>query len=148
LRYRRPVLQRPLAKKAAKYGIHLRDFATLTPEEIQNWGRKRTLRISFCEFTQVALTLRMKEHRESETPKLTNSEGGPVNPVLWYELFEQVMHQLDKQNWTGVPATITVGVGFELLVNGKRPASITFRQRCAASPKWFHSHLWSNMPIR
>ena len=39
-------------EKAAKYGIHLRDFATLTPDEIQNWGRKRTLRIAFCEFTQ------------------------------------------------------------------------------------------------
>jgi hypothetical protein len=55
-------------EKAAKYGIHLRDFATLTPEEIQNWGRKRTLRISFCEFAQVVLTLRMKEPRDGKRP--------------------------------------------------------------------------------
>jgi hypothetical protein len=37
-------------EKAAKYGIHLRDFATLTPEEIQNWGPSAR-----CEFRSANL---------------------------------------------------------------------------------------------
>jgi hypothetical protein len=59
--------------KAASYGIHLRDFATLSREEIQNWGRRRTLRIAFCEFTQVVVTLRMNERPGGTPPQLTDS---------------------------------------------------------------------------
>lgn len=115
---------KPAREKAASYGIHLRDFATLSPQEIQNWGRKRTLAIAFCEFTQVAVIFRMKESLDGQTPKLTDSAGAPLSPPLWYKLFEQIMRRLEESKWTGVPATITIEVRAELLVNSKRPASI------------------------
>jgi Restriction endonuclease len=45
-------------EKANRHGIHLRDFETLSREEIQNWRRRRSLTLSFCEFTQVTVTIR------------------------------------------------------------------------------------------
>lgn len=66
----------------------------------------------------------MKEPRVGQTPNLTDSEGRPVNPLLWYMLFQQTMRQLEGQRWTGVPATIDIDIGANLLVNGKSPAAI------------------------
>jgi hypothetical protein len=111
-------------KKAASFGIHLRDFATLSSEEIQNWGRRRTLRVAFCEFTQVVVTLFMKEPPDGALPKVTDGNGNPISPSLWYMLFQQIMHLLDEQKWTGASATVNIDVGAELLVNGKHPKSI------------------------
>jgi hypothetical protein len=39
-------------------------------------------------------------------------------------LFQQIMHLLDEQKWTGASATVNIDVGAELLVNGKHPKSI------------------------
>jgi hypothetical protein len=111
-------------KKAESFGIHLRAFATLSPKEIKNWGRSRTLRISFCEFTQAVVSLRMKESSGGGNAQLTDIKGNPISPLLWYMLFQQMMRRLDEQKWTGVPATIDVAVGADLLVDGKRPMSI------------------------
>jgi hypothetical protein len=103
----------------------LRDFASLSSEEIQNWGRKRTLRLAFCEFTHVIVTIRVKESSGAAKPNLTDVEFQPVSPLLWRMLFQSIMHRLDEQKWTGVPATISSEVGANLLINGKPPASIT-----------------------
>jgi Restriction endonuclease len=110
--------------KAARHGIHLRDFASLSSEEIQNWGRKRTLRLAFCEFTHVIVTIRVKESSGAAKPNLTDVEFQPVSPLLWRMLFQSIMHRLDEQKWSGVPVTIDSEVGANLLINGKPPVSI------------------------
>lgn len=114
-------------EKASRYGIHLRDFATLSREEIQNWGRRRTLTLSFCEFTQVTVTIRASEPPKEGAPQLTDTEGKPPSPLVWRLLFQSFMQRLDQDGWTGVPATVKASVEANLLVNGARPASIAIR---------------------
>jgi hypothetical protein len=111
-------------EKANRYGIHLRDLATLSREEIQNWGRRRTLRVSFCEFSDVTVTIRASEPPRPGTPQLTDTDGQPVSPLLWRMLFQSITQRLDKDKWTGIPVTIDAQADAKLLVNGKPPSSI------------------------
>ena len=110
--------------KANVHGIHLRDFATLSRGEIQNWGRRRTMTLSFCEFTQVTLTIRASEPPQPGLPQLTGLDGKPPNSLIWRLLFQSIMQRLDQDKWTGVPVTINSSVEAKVLVNGKVPASI------------------------
>ena len=76
--------------KADAYGIHLRDFASLSREEIQSWGQKRSLRLNFREFTHVTLTLRVNDSPANEKPNLTDTNSQPVKPLLWRMLFQLI----------------------------------------------------------
>lgn len=111
-------------EKAAAHGIHLRDFASLSDEEIQNWGRKRTLTVSFVEFSQVTLTMNLGEPPQATRPILTGLDGQPVNPMMWRLLYQSIMHQLDRDKWSGVPITMDGEIKAKVLVNGKPPLSI------------------------
>jgi hypothetical protein len=115
--------------KANAHGIHLRDFATLSREEIQNWGRKRTLTLNFCEFTDVTLTVRASEPHGPGRPQLTDTEGKSPTPLTWRLLYQSVMQNLDDDKWTGVPATVNANIGASLLVNGKPPTSMSLHTR-------------------
>jgi hypothetical protein len=47
--------------KARSFGIILRDFSTLTEEEISAWGHLTHVSLTFYEFTEVALTFRFSQ---------------------------------------------------------------------------------------
>lgn len=53
--------------KPNAHGIHLRDFATLSREEIRNWGRTRTITLNFCEFTNVRSPRQRTANRKPAT---------------------------------------------------------------------------------
>jgi hypothetical protein len=110
--------------KAIAHGIHLRDFASLSDEEIQNWGRTRTLTLNFCEFNQVLLTVSLSEPPPPGRPRLTDVEGNAPSPVMWRLLYQSIMQKLDQDNWSGVSGRVDAAVKAKLLVNGKPPASI------------------------
>jgi Restriction endonuclease len=114
-------------EKAAAHGIHLRDLAALSREEIQNWGRTRTVTLNFCEFTQVRLTIRASEPPRLGPPQLTDFDGKPPSPLIWRLLYQSVMQRLDADGWTGVPATIEAPLEAKLLVNGSPPTLIGLR---------------------
>jgi hypothetical protein len=116
-------------EKANRHGIHLRDFATLSREEIQNWGRRRTFTLSFCEFTQVTITIRVIQAPKVGAPQLTDTEGKPLSSVVWRLLFQSIMHGLDQDGWTGAPVIIEVPVQAKVLVNGAHPASIVINAK-------------------
>jgi hypothetical protein len=111
-------------EKANRHGIHLRDFATLSREEVQNWGRRRTLTLKFCEFTQVTITIRVNQAPKRGAPQLTDAEGRPVSPVLWRLLFYSIMRDLHQNRWSGAPVSIELPILTKLLVNGATPASV------------------------
>jgi len=113
-------------EKANRHGIHLRDFATLSREEVQNWGRRRTLTLKFCEFTQVTITIRVNQAPKRGVPQLTDAEGKPLSPVAWCLLFHSIMRRLHQDRWSGAPVIIEVEAPIQtkLLVNGAAPASI------------------------
>ncbi len=53
---------RTAQEKAIRHGIILRDFASLSREEIQNWGKKWKLTVNYCEFSAVTCFLKMILH--------------------------------------------------------------------------------------
>jgi hypothetical protein len=107
----------------------LRDFATLSDREIQNWGRTRTLVVHFCEFREVVLTVRMDAPLPMALPKMTDINGNAVSPVTWLHVYQSIMRQFDQQKWSGVPARIDAEVYLNILVNGHPPAATSFRAR-------------------
>jgi hypothetical protein len=66
-------------EKANHFGIILRDFAGLSREEIQNWGKKWKLAVNFCEFTEVACLFVMDTPRPVMPPSITDLDGQPLN---------------------------------------------------------------------
>jgi hypothetical protein len=116
-------------EKANAYGIHLRDFATLSREEIQNWGRRRTLTLNFCEFLQVTLTVRASERPKPGRPQLTDAEGNSPSPLIWRLLYQSIMQRLDQDKWSGVAVTVNAAVEAKLLINGKAPACMSLGAR-------------------
>lgn len=114
-------------EKAGRHGIILRDVASLSPQEIQNWGRRWKLSVNFCEFSNVICTIKMHEALQSTDPKVTGIDGGPLNPLVWRLLFQDFMHRLDQDRWTGVPTTIQASCVMSLLVDGKPPLAVEMR---------------------
>jgi hypothetical protein len=45
--------------KAAQFGIILRDFNSLTEDEIRNWGKQRKVELIFFEFTNNTITFQL-----------------------------------------------------------------------------------------
>jgi hypothetical protein len=62
--------------------------------------------LSFCEFTQVMLTVRASEPPLPERPQLTDAEGNAPSPVLRRLLYRSIMQKLDQDKWSGVPVTM------------------------------------------
>ena len=115
--------------KAVAHGIHLRELAALSPEEIKNWGHTRTVTLNFCEFTQVKVVIRASQLTRPGLPQLTGPDGKPPSPLIWQLLYQSVMQGLHADGWNGVPNTIDVPVEAKLLVNGKPPNSIVFHAK-------------------
>lgn len=113
-------------EKAKNYGIILRDFAGLSREEVENWGRKWKLVVNYCEFANVRCALVVDGPRPSATPTLTLPDGKPFNPLTWRFLLQDIMHKLDADKWPGVPCTVDCQVAPRFLVNGQAPSSMTF----------------------
>lgn len=110
--------------KAESRGIHLRSLENLSPEEIQNWGRKRTVTLSFCECTQVLVTVSAGVPLGPDPPQLTNADGNSLDAGIWRGLLEALVRQLNDDQWTGAPDMVETIVGAPLLLNGNPPASV------------------------
>ena len=113
-------------EKASRYGIILRDFESLSREEVQSWGRKWKLTVSYCEFSDVKCHLRMNAPRPPAPPTVTGVDGRPVNPLMWRTLIQDIMRKLDQNKWSGLPCTVESEVFAPLLTDGKPPVSIAF----------------------
>jgi hypothetical protein len=88
----------------------------------KSWLR-RTLTLSFCEFTQVTITIRVNQAPKVGAPQLTDTEGKPLSSVVWRLLFQSIMHGLDQDRWTGAPAIIDGGPnsGFPRATKSRSP---------------------------
>jgi hypothetical protein len=114
-------------EKAKHHGIILRDFASLSREEIQNWGRKWKLAVNYCEFTNVSCLFVMDTPKPPTPPRVTDADGRPLNPLMWRLLFQTIMRKLDSDRWSGVPCTVEMQVGAKVLVDNRPPASINLK---------------------
>jgi hypothetical protein len=114
-------------QKANRYGIILRDIASLSPQEVQNWGRGWKLSVNFCEFSKVVCTIKIAETLQTFRPQITDTAGGQLDPIVWRLIFQDAMRRLDQDGWPGVPSTIRMSCAINLLVDGRPPLSIEVR---------------------
>jgi hypothetical protein len=113
--------------KAKHFGIHLRDFQTLSREEIREWGMRRTMAAHFCEFTKMKLMLTMAKPPTVARPLLTDGKGQPPSPLTRLMILQQIMSLLDKQKWDGRSIPIDAVINADLLLSGERPTQINLR---------------------
>ncbi len=92
--------------KAARFGVVLRDFDTLTADEVRDWGKKRKVRAIFYKFTDnvISVTLPLLLPRR---PTMSDPQGNSFN---WRPLFAQVMQQLDERKSIPYGATTAMPV--------------------------------------
>lgn len=109
--------------KAAQFGIILRDFSTLTQEEIRNWGRQRKVQLNFFEFTNNVMTFKLAS-APSLPISFTDRLGRPVN---WRGMFEPVMRKLeDDKQFSQVGAIAHCDLEFDapIFVSGSKATKI------------------------
>ena len=117
--------------KAAQFGIILRDFNTLTQEEIRNWGKHRKVRLIFYEFTDNVIIFRLPE--PPIPPIVIADHRG--NRVSWRGLFEHTMRELDKDPWLDLPeASVDGETEFDtpIFINGTRVTNATALSKISA----------------
>lgn len=115
-------------RKAERYGIVLRDFESLSIEELQNWGRQKKIHLSFLEFSDTVLDFTLPDFPTGEAT-FTDQEGNPITD--WQPLFRHVMKRLDEvKELRNHGATITIATDIHtpiLLVNGVRATKVELR---------------------
>ena len=117
--------------KANQFGIILRDFNSLTQDEIRNWGKQRKVQILFYEFTENLMTLQLPN---PPVPPISIADyrGRPVN---WRGIFEPVMRNLDddrRLRQIGAVAHCNVEFDAPIFINGVRALKTTLK--CDARP--------------
>jgi len=113
--------------KAERYGVILRDVASLSRQEIQNWGRRWKLTISYCEFSKVTCTVKVQTASPCATPTITGADGMPIKPLVWRLVLQEIMRHLDQGGWHGLLSTTVMSVTIPLLIDGKPPVAIEMK---------------------
>jgi len=105
--------------KAARHGIILRNLDELSTFEVQNWGRKRRLTLHFLEFTDVTAIFPATPGTYWEAPKVTNNDGGPIDPLFWRMRFQDAARHLADRKLHGQSANLSMSFAApHIRVNG------------------------------
>ena len=114
--------------KAAEFGIIVRDFNSLTQEEIRNWGKQRKVHLTFYEFTNSIITFRLQA--PPVPPIMTADYQG--NPVNWRGLFQPIMQRLDddaRLDLSGATGEVEMEFDAPIFINGERAAKTSLSCR-------------------
>lgn len=114
--------------KAQRLGVILRDFDSLSPEEIRTWGELSTLTLIFYEFRDVEVTITMPiPYRESDGLKITTPTGEPIppRPVLM-AVVEQLKVNWEQQSFLEFRLAMDAA---NQRINGIRPVTMEIRGR-------------------
>jgi hypothetical protein len=79
--------------KASHFGIILRDFQTLTAEEIRDWGKTRKVTLTFSEFTEINFEVQLPTRPRTPPQSMTDQDGKPLD---WRELFQRLSSEAEK----------------------------------------------------
>ena len=109
--------------KATHFGVILRDFHTLTQEEIRNWGKQLKVQLNFYEFTNNVMTFVLPE-QPTMPMRIADYRGDAVN---WRGMFETVMTRVHNDSQTnkvlgidGANAHCDMDFDAPIFVNGTR----------------------------
>jgi hypothetical protein len=83
--------------KAKRYGIILRDFKTLTEEEILQWGHKTRVWVSYHEFSNIDFSFLFRENARAVITgqKIFNYLSKREN---FFKILEPIVREIDKKN--------------------------------------------------
>jgi len=91
-------------KKAKRYEIILRNLNELSDEEINKWGRKSKVTLTFYGFLNIGIRLLFKNHSElnlKEVAEDLNSKSEFID-----SLFNTIKYELNKQKYFNYPCSI------------------------------------------
>lgn len=104
-------------KKAARFGVHLRDFQQLSDEEITNWGRQVALRLYYYQYSEAVVSLGFAEHSVPNIDPESLGQEFRSHPVL-QSVFNAAASQLDTLTLLARNDTRPVGVGVAIRPDG------------------------------
>jgi len=110
-------------RKAKAFGIILRDFSTLTEEEISSWGRGTRVWLAFYQFTQVRLVFRFEPPHLIGLSTDDIEEDIRASPSRLYGIFESVAAGVAAENPQGLPCKFATKIGNEDLQIAMRPVA-------------------------
>lgn len=118
-------------KKAESHGIILRDFQTLTEEEVKAWGYKTRVYVTYLQYQNVSLDFGLRpKYQHNFVPEIFKKEVISYKNLI-YLLFEEVAKEIDKNENTRLAKSGTVVVKFkyprEPIVAGFVIAEVIFR---------------------
>lgn len=101
--------------KAKSHGIILRDILTLTEEEITNWGRQTTIKITLFQYNNVCMTFVFPKIFASkvsvdDVEKYLIEHGSQFRGI-----FESIASWIDDNNKKYLPGTIIVSLSIKEL---------------------------------
>lgn len=104
-------------KKAARFGVHLRDFQQLSDDEMTNWGRQVALRLYYYQYSEAVVSLGFAEHSVANIDPESLGQEFRSHPVL-QSVFNAAASQLDTLTLLARNDTRTVGVGVAIRPDG------------------------------
>lgn len=118
-----------LAKtKAEKHGIILREINELTEDEVRNWGKCATTRISFFRFSKLSIAFLFPADAQSMITPDDVLKATHDNGIFMKSMLEQVCHKIDESK-PKYPISIKVELGLQkpLEVKGFKSERVAVR---------------------
>jgi hypothetical protein len=114
--------------KAQRLGVVLRDFESLSPEEVRTWGELSTLTLIFYEFRDVEVTIVMPiPYRQGDPLKITAPDGEPISPrTVLMDIVDQTKLSWEQRDFVPFSATMKVDTQ---RINGVQPLATEIRGR-------------------
>jgi hypothetical protein len=114
--------------KAARLGVILRDFETLSPEEICTWGELSSLTLIFHEFRDVEVTIMMPvSFRQNDGFTITTPDGEPISPrTVLMAIVDKHKTSWEQSSFIGFGAKFD---GANQRINGIEPLQVEIRGR-------------------
>lgn len=117
-------------KKAESYGIILRDFQSLTEQEVQEWGYKTHVMITFLQYKDVFLDFGLiPKYQNILYPEIFKKEA-MSNSNLIYLLFQEVAFKIDdiqnNKTWKSGKINMKFTYPEELIIAGFAVKEVIF----------------------
>lgn len=119
--------------KAQAYGVILRDFHTLTIEEIQRWGKATRISLTLLEYLSIELNFGIPEAHWSSTTREIIKDRNVVSAALWPALNEVACKTADMGAPSGTEITGACLLTFRELACRGVPileARVTVKLKC------------------
>lgn len=83
------------AKKAESHGIIIRDFHSLTVDEIRAWGKTTKIHLSYLQYNNVVLNFSLRPKNQQQLNPEDFKKEAMSTPNLIYALFDGVAKSID-----------------------------------------------------